>query len=70
MTYEEARALAIQAGALEPQGMGERMACGIKKHENWFFQWSDSPTAQARLQAWTKAILDGVPPGELRRQIG
>ena len=70
MDYEQARALAIAAGALEPQGMGERAAYGVQKHENWFFQWKDSPRAQGRLEAWTQAILNGVPPSELRRRIG
>jgi hypothetical protein len=70
MTYEEARALAIQAGALEPQGFGENVACNLKKSENWSFQWSQTPRAQARLAAWTDAILNGIPSHELRRRIG
>ncbi len=52
--------------------MGETMACNIQKNQNWFFHWSETPRAQGRLEAWTNAILNGVPPrkSELRRQIG
>jgi hypothetical protein len=68
MDYEQARAFAIDAGALEPQGMGERMAAGVNAYDGG--HWAATPRAQARLEAWTEAILNGVSPSELRRQIG
>jgi hypothetical protein len=70
MTREEAREAAIRAGALEPQGMGEQVACNLKKSENWWFDWSTTPRAQGRLEAWTNAVLAGVPTYELKRRVG
>ncbi|MDB5670017.1 MAG: hypothetical protein JWO25_976 [Alphaproteobacteria bacterium] len=70
MTYEEAQQIAIDAGALEPQGMKERIAAGIQANNNWSFRWSDTPRAQGRLRAWTEAALNGVPAHELKRRIG
>ncbi len=70
MTYEEAQQLAIDAGALEPQGMTESIACNIAACKDWSFKWANTPHAQERFVQWTNAILDGVPPSELLRQIG
>jgi hypothetical protein len=70
MTYEEAQQIAIDAGALKPQGMAENTAAGISANRDWSFRWENTPRAQGRLEAWTNAILQGVPPSELRRQIG
>jgi hypothetical protein len=70
MTHEEAQRLAIAAGALEPQGMGERMAAGINKQRDWSFQWSQTPVAQQRLALWSQAILNGVAPSDLRQEVG
>jgi hypothetical protein len=70
MTYEEAEQAAIDAGALEPQGMAERIACGLQKNEDWSFQWADTAKAQGRLKAWTNAVLNGIPPYELKSRLG
>jgi hypothetical protein len=67
MNYEQAQQIAIQAGALEPQGFGENVAYNIKKSENWFFQWADTRVAQDRLDRWTDAVLRGIPSYELKR---
>jgi len=69
MTYEEAMQLAIDAGALEPQGWQERMAANIKSYQEGL-NWSSSPRARGRLQAWTEAILNGVHPRDLKSQVG
>ncbi len=60
MTSEEARALAIQMGAIEPQGSGERISAGVLAHRGVSF--SDTPAAQNRLNAWTQEILNGRDP--------
>jgi hypothetical protein len=70
MTYEEAQQAAIDAGALEPQGIGERMAYNWQKNQDWSFRWATTVKAQGRLEAWTNAILNGVPPYELKRRLG
>jgi hypothetical protein len=70
MTYDEAQRIAIDAGALEPHGMRESIARSIASNEDWSFTWSETPRAQARLQAWTQAVLDGVPAYDLKRRIG
>jgi hypothetical protein len=70
MTYEQAEQIAIEAGALLPQSMSERIALNIEKNNNWFFQWSSTPRAQGRLQAWTEAVLNGVPAHDLKRRVG
>ena len=70
MTEEEAKQAAINAGALEPQGMAERMACGFQKNEDWSFQWADTDRAKGRLTAWTNAVLNGVAPHELKSRVG
>jgi hypothetical protein len=70
MTYEQARQAAIDAGALEPQGFGEGMAYNWEKNKDWWFQWANTPRAQGRLEAWTNAILNGVPPYELKSRVG
>ena len=70
MTYEEAQQLAIDAGALQPQGFGENIAYSLKKNEDWSFRWSDTVKAQGRLEAWTKAVLNGVAPHELKQRLG
>jgi hypothetical protein len=67
MSYEETEQLAIDAGALEPQGWGERAAAGIIVSN--YGLWSTSPRAQARLRAWTEAILNGVHPSELKSKV-
>jgi hypothetical protein len=70
MTYEEAQQAAIDAGALEPQGMLERMACNWEKNNDWSFQWGSTAKAQGRLNAWTNAILEGVSPYEVKSRLG
>ena len=70
MTQEEARQAAIDAGALEPQGFAENIAFNVEQNKDWAFRWADTPKAQGRLEAWTNAILNGVPPHDLRRQVG
>jgi hypothetical protein len=70
MTYEEAQQIAINAGALEPQGFGENMAYNFKKNENWFFQWADTPAARGRLIRWTDGVLSGIPAHQLKYQLG
>lgn len=60
MTSEEARALAIQMGAIEPQSSGERISAGVLAHRGGSF--SDTPAAQNRLNAWTQEILNGRDP--------
>jgi hypothetical protein len=70
MTYEEAERVAINAGALQPQGFGENIACNLKQSDDWSFQWAYTERAQGRLQAWTNAILNGVPDYELKKRIG
>jgi hypothetical protein len=69
MTYEEAEQLAIGAGALEPQGFGERAAAGVIIY-NTGQVWATTSPAQAHLRAWTEAILDGVHPNELKSKVG
>ena len=70
MTWERSESLAIAAGALKPQGMAENIAAGVKKNENWFFQWSQTPRAQQIAWLSDEAILNGVAPGDLRKQVG
>jgi hypothetical protein len=70
MTEDDAREAAIRAGALEPQGVVEQMACNFQQSNDWSFRWSDTARARARLEAWTNAILNGVPPHELRSRVG
>ena len=60
MTYEEARALAVKMGALQPQGLKERMATDIPASKGRSF--AETPRAQERLEAWTQAILRGEDP--------
>jgi len=60
MTEEEARALAIQMGALKPQGFQENWAAGVMSYNGRSF--ADTPLARSRLQAWTLAILEGRDP--------
>jgi hypothetical protein len=59
MTYEEAQQAAIDAGALEPQGMLERMAYNWEKNQRLVVPMGPNGQAQGRLNAWTNAILDG-----------
>jgi hypothetical protein len=68
-TWEEARAAAIAAGALRPQGFAEGVAANLNSYQN-YRNWSETPRAQARLEAWTRAIMDGVDPNELRSNVG
>lgn len=64
LSYEEARRLAISVGALKPQGMTERMAAGVMSYNGG--SWSHTERAQARLQDWTQAILNGANPYSLK----
>jgi hypothetical protein len=60
MTYEEARARAVEMGALKPQGLKENMAAGVMAHNGRSF--AQTPLAQSRLEAWTQAIMRGEDP--------
>ena len=57
--YEECRQAAINAGALEPQGMKERMAAGVLAYERGE-SWATTSRAQRRLEAWIKECLPSV----------
>jgi len=46
---------AINAGALEPQNMGERLAANWINYQGGF--WRDSPRARARLDQWTRECM-------------
>lgn len=58
-TYEEdfaeCQQAAINAGALEPQGLLDRAAAGIMAYNRK--KWSDTPQAQQRLRTMTNACL-------------
>jgi hypothetical protein len=63
MTYEEARQRAIDLGALKPQTLTERMAAGVMASRGQWF--SNTVRAQGRLEAWTRAVLQGQDPRRL-----
>jgi hypothetical protein len=58
-TLEECTQKAIQAGALKPQGLKESMAAGVLEYQGQSF--ADTALAQARLEAWVRACLEGRP---------
>ena len=59
MTYQEARDEchrdAIKAGALEPQGLKERVAAGIMVANGQ--SWQNSRVAQERLESWIQECV-------------
>ncbi|TCZ66730.1 hypothetical protein [Roseicella aquatilis] len=60
MTREQARALAIEMGALRPQDMSEGAAVAWLSAS--YHSFAETPKAQSRLEAWTAAILAGTDP--------
>ena len=55
--YQECERKAIAAGALKPQGMGERAAAGVMAANGQ--SWANSARAQARLREWTERCMSG-----------
>lgn len=53
--YAECRQAALSAGALEPQGMLDRISAGIMAASGK--QWSETPAAQQRLQRMINTCL-------------
>lgn len=60
MTREQARKLAIEMGALQPQGLSEGAAVSWLSFS--YHAFAETPKAQSRLDAWTEAILSGIDP--------
>jgi hypothetical protein len=56
-SYEECRQAAIAAGALEPQTPAERAAAGVMAYNGQ--SWANTAVAQARLEEWTNACIEG-----------
>ena len=54
--YDECQQEAIRAGALEPQGIAERMAAGVLSYQQGE-SWSNCARARGRLQQWTNDRL-------------
>jgi len=52
----QCRQEAIAAGALEPQGLLERMASGTIGYNGGY--WSDTPVARQRLAQWTQERVE------------
>jgi hypothetical protein len=68
MSVEEAEQIAIDAGSLEPQTLGERTAAGIIAYN--YGRFANTQRAIDRHQLWTQAILNGVHPSNLKGEIG
>ena len=62
--YEECRRKAIAAGALEPQGLAERMAAGVMAYKEGIM-WANTGKAQYRLRVWIQDCLEGRPFSKL-----
>lgn len=57
MSRAEARARAIELGAVRRRGTSERIAERIGREDGR--AWADGDIAQARLKRWTAAIMRG-----------
>ncbi len=53
--YYACQQAAIDAGALEPQGIAERMAAGVMASSGQ--RWADCQRARQRLEEWTRDCL-------------
>ncbi len=58
MTEEEARQIAIRAGALRPQGFAEGAAANWMQAQG-HQSWANCARAQSRLAEWTRLVMEG-----------